>query len=40
MMRAYPELQDWPQEYGGIIMPNQNLATTEILALIAYMKTF
>lgn len=40
MIRATPELQDWPQEYGGIIMPNQNLTTTEIQALIAYMKTF
>jgi nitrite reductase (NO-forming) len=40
MMRADPELQEWPEEYGGIIMPNQNLATAEIQALIAYMRTF
>ncbi len=40
MMRAYPELQEWPEEYGGIIMPNQNLTTGEIQTLIAYMQTF
>jgi cytochrome c2 len=40
MIRATPDLETWPDEYGGIIMPNQNLATSEIQALIAYMKTF
>jgi mono/diheme cytochrome c family protein len=40
MIRATSDLQNWPQEYGGIIMPNQNLTTSEIQALIAYMKTF
>lgn len=40
MIRATPDLQTWSEEYGGIIMPNQNLTTTEIQALLAYMKSF
>jgi cytochrome c2 len=40
MIRASAELQSWPEQYGGIIMPNQNLTTAEIEALIAYMRTF
>lgn len=40
MIRATPDLQAWPKEYGGIIMPNQNLTTADIQALLAYMKTF
>lgn len=40
MIRATPELQQWPEQYGGIIMPNQNLTAAEIQALISYMKSF
>lgn len=40
MIRATPDLQTWPDQYGGIIMPNQNLTTAEIQAVIAYMKSF
>lgn len=40
MIRATPDLQAWPEQYGGIIMPNQNLTTANIQALLAYMKTF
>ncbi len=40
MIRATPDLQPWPEQYGGIIMPNQNLTTANIQALLAYMKTF
>jgi cytochrome c2 len=40
MIRATPELQTWPGDYGGIVMPNQNLTTAEIQDLIAYMETF
>jgi cytochrome c2 len=39
MIRATPALQAWPAEYGGIIMPNQNLTAEEIQAVIAYMRT-
>jgi len=35
-----PELQTWAREFGGIIMPDQNLDDEEINALIAYMKEF
>jgi cbb3-type cytochrome oxidase cytochrome c subunit len=37
MLRAYPELQTWPASYGNIVMPNQNLSTHEIDALVAYL---
>lgn len=37
MIRAYPELATWPNAYGGIIMPNQNLSTGDIDALVAYL---
>ena len=40
MIRASSDLQSWPQEYGGIIMPNQNLSTADIQRLLAYMRTF
>jgi cytochrome c2 len=40
MIRARPELQDWPKQYGGVIMPNQNLSAEEIALLLAYLKTF
>ncbi|MFQ5666977.1 MAG: c-type cytochrome [Candidatus Binatia bacterium] len=38
MVRAEPELADWPAQYGGIIMPNQNLSATEIQALVKYLE--
>jgi mono/diheme cytochrome c family protein len=37
MVRAYPELQAWPAAYGNIVMPNQNLSTQEIEALVGYL---
>jgi cytochrome c2 len=37
MLRAYPDLQTWPAGYGNIIMPNQNLSTQEIDALVGYL---
>jgi cytochrome c2 len=36
-IRAYPELQSWPATYGNIVMPNQNLSTQEIEALVRYL---
>ena len=35
-LRAYPDLQSWPATY-NIVMPNQNLATQEIDALVRYL---
>jgi cytochrome c2 len=37
MLRAYPDLQTWPAAYGNIVMPNQNLSTQEIEALVTYL---
>jgi cytochrome c2 len=37
MLRAYPELQSWPAAFGNIVMPNQNLTTPEIDALVRYL---
>ncbi len=37
MIRAYPDLQRWPAAFGNIVMPNQNLSTAEIDALIGYL---
>jgi len=37
MVRAYPDLQSWPSAYGNILMPNQNLSTQEIEALVGYL---
>jgi cbb3-type cytochrome oxidase cytochrome c subunit len=37
MLRAYPDLQHWPAAFGNIVMPNQNLSTTEIDALVGYL---
>jgi cytochrome c551/c552 len=37
VIRATPEFQKWPAEYGNIVMPNQNLSTAEIDALVAYL---
>ncbi len=37
MIRAYPELATWPATYGNIIMPNQNLTSAEINALVTYL---
>lgn len=37
MIRAYPELSAWPAEYGSIVMPDQNLTSEEIEALVAYL---
>ena len=38
MLRAYPDLQSWPAAYGNIVMPNQNLSTAEIDALVGYLR--
>lgn len=38
MIRAYPELGGWPAAYGGIVMPNQNLSTADIDALVTYLE--
>jgi cytochrome c2 len=40
VLRATPDLQTWPDEFGGILMPNQNLSTADIQALITYLRTF
>jgi cytochrome c2 len=37
MIRAYPDLQSWPAAYGNIVMPNQNLGTQDIDALVTYL---
>lgn len=37
MIRAYPDLRGWPAAYGNIVMPNQNLSTEEIEALVQYL---
>ncbi len=37
MLRAYPDLASWPAAYGNIVMPNQNLSSSEIDALVAYL---
>ena len=37
MIRAYPELAQWPSYFEGILMPNQNLSSEEINALVAYL---
>jgi cbb3-type cytochrome oxidase cytochrome c subunit len=37
MIRAYPDLRTWPAQYGNVIMPNQNLTTDEIEALVRYL---
>jgi len=37
MLRAEPELASWPEQWGGIIMPNQNLDPTEIEELTRYL---
>jgi cytochrome c2 len=37
MLRAYPDLQGWPTTYGNIVMPNQNLSSQEIEALVVYL---
>lgn len=37
MIRAYPELAQWPENYDGIVMPNQNLTPEEINTLVAYL---
>jgi mono/diheme cytochrome c family protein len=37
MLRASPDLQSWPATYGNIVMPNQNLSTQEIEALVRYL---
>ncbi len=37
MIRAHPELVGWPEEYDGIVMPNQNLTAAEIDAVVDYL---
>jgi cytochrome c2 len=37
-LRAYPDLATWPAQYGNIVMPNQNLSTREIEALLGYLR--
>jgi cbb3-type cytochrome oxidase cytochrome c subunit len=36
-IRASADLQTWPAAYGNIVMPNQNLSTQEIDALVRYL---
>ena len=36
-IRASAELQSWPAAYGNIVIPNQNLSTQEIEALVHYL---
>jgi cytochrome c2 len=36
-IRASADLQAWPAAYGNIVMPNQNLSTQEIDALVRYL---
>jgi mono/diheme cytochrome c family protein len=36
-IRSSSELQSWPAAYGNIVMPNQNLSTQEIEALVHYL---
>jgi hypothetical protein len=31
-------LAKWPDQFGGIVMPNQNLTPAEISAVIAYLQ--
>jgi cytochrome c2 len=38
MLRGYPDLQGWPAAYGNIVMPDQNLSTQEIDALVGYLR--
>ena len=38
VIRAHPEFARWPQEYEGIVMPNQNLSSNEIGALVVYLR--
>lgn len=37
MIRAHPELAEWPEQFGGIVMPNQNLTAKQIDALVVYL---
>jgi cytochrome c2 len=37
VIRSHPELAQWPQQYDGIVMPNQNLSPDEINALVTYL---
>jgi len=37
-IRASAELQSWPAAYGNIVMPNQNLSTQQIEALVRYLE--
>jgi cytochrome c2 len=38
VIRANPDLAKWPDQFGGIVMPNQNLSPAEITAVIAYLQ--
>ncbi len=38
VIRTNPELAKWPDQFGGIVMPNQNLGPSEITAVIAYLQ--
>jgi cbb3-type cytochrome oxidase cytochrome c subunit len=37
MIRASPDLRNWPTQYGNIVMPNQNLSIDEIEAVTQYL---
>ncbi|HYC21727.1 MAG TPA: c-type cytochrome [Candidatus Bathyarchaeia archaeon] len=37
MIRAIPELRDWPSAFGNVVMPNQNLDAKEIDDLVAFL---
>ena len=38
MIRANPDLAKWPDLFGGIVMPNQNLSPAVISAVIGYLQ--
>ncbi|MBI3013960.1 MAG: c-type cytochrome [Candidatus Tectomicrobia bacterium] len=38
-IRSHPELKSWPDEFGGVVMPNQNLSSEEISALVEFLGT-
>jgi mono/diheme cytochrome c family protein len=37
MIRAEPDLREWPASYGNVVMPNQNLSMSDIDELVTYL---
>jgi cytochrome c2 len=37
VIRSHPDLANWPQEFDGVVMPNQNLTPREISELVGYL---